>query len=71
MPVFTKGTFIKALMFLGGFFLGLAALLVLFGFQSRAIHRSQFLIESVLYELRVKGSRNGSIPSASEKRGKE
>ncbi|MFQ5806008.1 MAG: glycosyltransferase family 2 protein [Phycisphaerae bacterium] len=51
---FTKGTFIKAFMLTGGFFLGLSVVLALFGLQARAIRRNQFLLESLLYELRAR-----------------
>jgi glycosyltransferase involved in cell wall biosynthesis len=54
---FTSGTFIKALMLTGGFFLGLSVVLALFGLQARAIRRNQFLLESLLYELRTRSRR--------------
>jgi len=54
---FTTGTFIKALMLTGGFFLGLSVVLTLFGLQARAIRRNQFLLESLLYEMRIRSRR--------------
>ena len=51
---FTEETFIKALMLSGGFFLGMSVLLLLFGLQARVVYRNQFLLENILYELRVR-----------------
>jgi glycosyltransferase involved in cell wall biosynthesis len=50
---FMQDTFIKSLMLISGFLFGLSVLLVLFGLLARVTYRNHFLLESILYELRV------------------
>ncbi len=62
IPFLMTGSFIKWAMFSGGFLLALAVLLCLFGLQARTMHRTQFLLENLLYEQRLQQSQTQRVP---------
>jgi glycosyltransferase involved in cell wall biosynthesis len=54
IPYLRTGSYIKSLMFTGGFFLGLSVVFSLFALQARVLYRNQHLLAHILYESRVR-----------------